>query len=83
MGYASNAESLRPAEQGYAKSIGRRAICGIVRKELSVKGWDFDGDAVKRNRLPEAITALNVTNLNMIGCSQAAIRKKQRCDTCG
>jgi hypothetical protein len=70
MVYASNAESLRPVGQGCAKSIGRRAICGIVRKEPSVNGWDFAEDAVKRNRLPEAITAQNVTNLNMNVCDQ-------------
>ena len=70
MVYASNAESLRLVERGCVKSIGRRAICGIVRKEPSVNGWDFAGDVAKRNRLQEAITVLNVTNLNTNVCDQ-------------
>ena len=81
MGYAYNAESLRLVGQFYARNTGRRAICGIVRKERSVNGWDFAEDAARKNKSQEAITALNVTNLNMIGCSQVAIRKKQRCAT--
>ena len=83
MDYASNAESLRPVEQGCAKSIGRRAIYGIVRKERSVNGWDFAGDAAKRNRLPEAIIVPNVTNLNMNVCDQKTTWEKPRCVTCG
>ena len=83
MDYASNAESLRLVGQFYARNTGRRAICGIVRKEPSVNGWDFAGDAVKKNRLPEVITVLNVTNLNMNVCDQKTTLEKQRCATCG
>ena len=52
MDYASNAESLRLVGQFYARNTGRRAICGIVRKEPFVNGWDFAGDVAKKNRLP-------------------------------
>ena len=83
MVYASNAESLRPVGQFYARNTGRRAIYGIARKERSVNGWDFAGDAVKRNRLPEVITVLNVTNLNMNVCDQKTTWEKPRCVTCG